>query len=163
VAGVGINRQEKRTQDWHRGAVPLLPANQGGKVSEFKTMPIWEIEIEAMSRDCKVVIAEPNQLQFDIEDDESRTRFAIFYLDKLFYRYGDKLPRQHWKSRSGNDHWVITLPYALSVEERITMQAIGGSDPGREWAAMCCHWDGSHHPILLYKPNPKLLTSGTHS
>lgn len=129
-------------------------------MSKFATMPLWAIEHEAMTLNCRVVIAEANQLQFDIDDDEGRSKFAHFYIENLFMRFGDKLPREHWTSRSGNDHWVLTLPDAFSVEERIAMQVLGGSDPGREWAALCCHWDGSPHPILLYRPLPKLLTAG---
>lgn len=126
-------------------------------MSEFKTMPLWAIEHEAMTMNCRAVIAQENQLKFDLDHEEAVQKFWHFYSTQLYARYGDKLPREHWHSRSGNDHWTIELPYALSVPERIALQTMGGSDPGREWAALCCHWDDSPHPVLLYRPLPKLL------
>lgn len=116
-------------------------------------MTMDEIVEQAMAYSCTVVVAQPNQLQFDLDDEGSLKRFAWFYGRSLFARFGDKLPREHWKSKSGNDHWTITLPEELSVHERIAMQACGGSDLGREWAALQCHNAGSPHPILLFKPN----------
>lgn len=130
-------------------------------MSEFKTMPMWAIEFEAMTLGCSVVVAQANQLQFDLDSYEAVESFWHFYTVRLYARYGDKLPREHWKSRGGNDHWILTLPDSLPTEERIAMQAMGGSDSGREWAAMCCLWDGSPHPVLLYRPLPKLLMASS--
>lgn len=126
-------------------------------MSEFNVMTLEEITEEATAFGCEVVRAADNELQFDLDDDDSLAQFADFYAVKLFNLYGDKLPRRHWKSKSGNDHWTITLPESKSVPERIAMQLAGGSDPGREWAALCCHWAGSKHPILLYRPVQKSL------
>lgn len=127
-------------------------------MSNFKTMPMYAIEIEAMSRNCSVVVAEPNQLQFDIDDEYGEQMFWIFR-GRMSERYKVNLMEftEGWRSKSGNRHYVITLPVALAVPDRIAMQTMGGSDRFREFAALCCHWAGSPHPILLYKPLPKLL------
>jgi hypothetical protein len=126
-------------------------------MSAFGSMSLMTIEKEAASYHCEVIIAADNELQFDLDTVSAEKQFAEFYMKKLFNRYGDKLPRETWMSKNGNTHWVITLPKPLTVVERIALQTQGGSDPGREFAALCCHWDGSPHPILLFKPLPKTL------
>jgi hypothetical protein len=124
-------------------------------MSQFSVMSMEKIDKIATAKGCTVVVAKDTELQFDLDDDSAQAQFAEFYTVSLFMRYGDKLPRETWTSAGGNTHWVITLPQPLSVVERIAMQAAGGSDWAREFAALCCHWDGSEHPILLFKPIPK--------
>jgi hypothetical protein len=130
-------------------------------MSKFSVMTMKEIEEVAAANNCSVVVAKDTELQFDLDTDEAEAQFADFYTNKLQYRYGDKLPRETWKSKSGNTHWVVTLPEPLSVVERIALQTQGGSDPGREFAALCCHWDGSEHPILLFRPMPQVTVSAS--
>lgn len=129
-------------------------------MSEFATMPIWEIQIEAIGKCCEVVIAKPNELQFDLDSEDARVRCHYWIQTKFFDRFHPKEGPKEWRSKNGNWHVVVTLPEVLAVPERIALQSQGGSDPGREFAALCCHWDGSPHPILLYKPLPKLLCAG---
>jgi hypothetical protein len=119
-------------------------------------MTLDQIETEADGYGCDVVVAKDNELQFDLDDDLALERFRLFHEQKLFNRYKSLLPKQEWKSKSGNTHVVLTLPESLFVTERIALQSQGGSDPGREFAALCCQWDGSLHPILLFKPRPKI-------
>lgn len=129
-------------------------------MSEFKFDPIDKIEKEAASYHCEVVIAKDNELQFDLDSSETQTRFTKWYNTTLTSRYMKQgfISKKVWGSKNGNIHAVLTLPYGvnLSVPERIALQLAGGSDPKREFAALCCHWDGSPHPILLFKPLPKL-------
>jgi hypothetical protein len=132
-------------------------------MSEFSTMTMGQIAIEAIGKCCEVVVAEPNQLQFDLDSEEAYACCIDWLNGKLSPRFQQYLPPTEWASKSGNKHVVVTLPDAFSVPERIAMQTQGHSDPGREFAALCCHWDGSPHPILLFKPLPKLLTSGAES
>jgi len=127
-------------------------------MSQFSTMSLGAITLEAWGKCCEVVIAEPNQLQFDLDSDEAYHRCMYWLHDKLNPRIQPiAMPPTEWRSKSGNRHIVIDLPHPLEVPERIALQSQGGSDPGREFAALCCHWDGSPHPILLFKPTPKLL------
>src|ERR1700733_8298002 len=117
-------------------------------MSEFKLMSMEEIEKEAYKYGCEVIVAMPNQLQFDLDSQESKERFEHFYHIKLGTHYGCLPNREEWASKSGNSHVVLTLPIELGVEERIALQAMGGSDYGREFASLACHWLGSTHPIL---------------
>jgi hypothetical protein len=129
-------------------------------MSQFKFDPIDKIEKEAASYNCEVVIAKDNELQFDLDTYEAVAYFSKFVQGTLSNRFKQTFifPRR-WQSKNGHDHAVITLPYGvnLSVPERIALQLAGGSDPKREFAALCCHWDGSPHPILLFKPKPKMV------
>ena len=128
--------------------------------STFKPMALWEIQHEAMSKGCQVVVGSPNQLQFDIDSQEDLTEHC-FWLFKLHAHFvGQDLPKKEWRSRSGNWHIVIDLPVELTVPERIALQSMGHSDHGREFAALCCHWAGSPNPLVLFKPFPKLLSAG---
>src|ERR1700761_4278042 len=121
-------------------------------MSEFKFETLDIIEKEAASYHCEVVVAKDNELQFDLDNDQAIEKCDKFYksLQSRFVKKGFVF-REKWRSKNGNSHWVIKLPYgvSLSVPERIALQLAGGSDPGREFAALCCHWDGSPHPILL--------------
>jgi hypothetical protein len=126
-------------------------------MSTFKYMEMWEIEFEAMTKMCVVIVAQAHELQFDHDDQASEDRFWQ-WIQLARQTYSD-LEIVEWRSRSGNTHRVVA-PIKVPIEEKIAMQSMGGSDPGREWAALQCHKRGSPHPILLYKPLPKLLTSG---
>ncbi len=128
-------------------------------MSEFSYMERWEIELEAMSLQCEVVVAEPHELQFDIDDSHASERFWAWHR-RASFRYEYDLPVTEWRSRSGNIHRVVCVPPVGTIEERVALQAMGGSDPGREWAALQCHHAGSPHPILLYRPLPKRLGDG---
>lgn len=129
-------------------------------MSDFRVMPLHEIKIEAGLSDCDVIVAADNELQFDLDNEDAFTRFWRFYGNKLYNRYGRTyLPKKSWASKGGNTHIVVTLPGPLPIPERIALQTQGGSDPGREFAALCCYWDGSEHPILLYKPRAKVALS----
>jgi hypothetical protein len=128
---------------------------EGGSMSEFKVMSLEDIQKQAERHNCEVLIARANELQFDLDSPEAIERFEAFYGLKLSSRFsGTLLPREEWASKSGNRHVVVTLPMDFDVPERIAMQTAGGSDFGREFAALCCHWDGSPHPVLLFKPCP---------
>ena len=126
------------------------------KPSTFPVMTMDQIEEVALKLNCEIVVAKPNELQFDLDTPEAFNTFQHFFYTKLEPRFGDgKLTLTGWKSKSGHDHTVVGLPSDFSVEARIAMQAAGGSDFGREFAALCCHFDGSPHPILLFRPKEK--------
>src|SRR5271155_1508393 len=121
-------------------------------MSEFGVMTMDQIEQIAAKHSCCVVVAQPNELQFDLDAIDSWETFQYFFSLKLAKRFNEKATYTQWSSKSGNRHVVVTLPVELSVPERIALQAQGGSDSGIEFAALSCYWDGSPHPILLFKP-----------
>ena len=125
-------------------------------MSGFTVMPMEEITAIAVSKNCTVEVALPTQLQLDLDSPEAYDRWQAFYHAKLANRFPG-ITIEEWESLGGNKHVVATLPEELSVPERIALQSQGGSDYGREFAALACHWDGSPHPILLFKPLPKEL------
>ncbi len=126
-------------------------------MSGFSVMAMDAIEAAAAKVGCLVVVAKDNELQFDLDSDAAYETFQHFYHVKLANRFAAGLSVEEWTSKSGNRHVVVTLPSAYSVTERIALQSQGGSDAGREFAALACHWDGSPHPVLLFKPLPKPL------
>jgi hypothetical protein len=121
-------------------------------MSEFSVMTMEAIEAAAAKVMCSVVVAKDNELQLDIDSDAAYESFQHFYHVKLATRFKEGLAVEEWPSKSGKRHVVVTLPQAFSVPERIAMQSQGGSDVGREFAALACHWDGSLHPVLLFRP-----------
>lgn len=123
-------------------------------MSQFAVMTMDEIKAIAEDHKCEVLVAGANELQFDLDTDAASDTFDAFYELRLKTRYASPmiLDKATWKSKSGNNHVVVTIPEHLSVVERIAMQAMGGSDPGREFAALNCHNAGCEHPILLFKP-----------
>lgn len=128
-------------------------------MSEFKFETLPTIQKEAESYNCDVVIAKDNELQFDLDDERSSIQFNKWFGATLTNRFKSKglIFSQSWQSKNGNRHVTAILPHGvnLTVPERIALQLAGGSDPKREFAALCCHWDGSPHPILLFKPKQK--------
>lgn len=127
-------------------------------MSEFKFETLETIEKEAAGYNCEVIIAKDNELQFDLDTDTAYEHWVKWFNTTLSNRFRKQGYIAHFATRSknGNRHIYVTLPYGvhLSVPERIALQLAGGSDPGREFAALCCHWDGSPNPILLFKPLP---------
>lgn len=121
-------------------------------MSDFNVMTIGEIEALSAKNGCDVVVAADNELQFDLDNIASLAQFEEFYAGKLCSLFSVLLPRKEWKSKSGNRHIVLTLPNPLSIVERIALQSMGGSDVGREIAALNCYWNNSLHPLLLFKP-----------
>jgi hypothetical protein len=111
-----------------------------------------EIQTVAAGKNCSVVVAADNELQFDLDSQAAWGTFLQFYTTKLAKRWHRLPPFVTWKSSGGNTHAVVTLPEALPVPERIALQAMGGSDPGREFASLTCWGAGSGNSILLYKP-----------
>jgi hypothetical protein len=58
-------------------------------------------------------------------------------------------------SRSGNWHGTVYLTEPLSIERRILLQALLGSDPKREALCLAGHLNGQEHPILFFRPRAK--------
>ena len=120
-------------------------------MSDFKVMTMEQIEAVAAKHNCSVVVAKPNELQFDLDEIGDRKKLQDFVDDRISQAY-KVISVEFWDSKSGNRHAVVTLESELPTAERIALQAMGGSDPIREFAALQCHKAGSPHPILLLKP-----------
>ncbi len=131
------------------------------KSSNFEPMEMSAIELEATALNCDVIVAKDNELQFDLDTEEDQQLFRTFFYSKLVPTYGGDIEVTEWASKSNNCHMVVKLPVSLTIPVRIALQAMGGSDPGREFAALRCWKAGSPHPILLFKPKNKgLLGNG---
>jgi hypothetical protein len=115
-------------------------------------MTMDQIEAVAAKKDCYVIVAKPNELQFDLDSPDALARFEHFFWGRLNPFFGANLDLVQWRSKSGNHHAVVTLPAEMDVVERIALQAQGSSDPGREFSALMGHRAGSPHPVLLFKP-----------
>lgn len=123
-------------------------------MSDFKVMTMEQIEAVAAKHMCSVVVAKPNELQFDLDELCDKRKLLDFVESRISQSY-KVLRTEFWDSKSGNRHAVVTIESELPVCERIALQAMGGSDPIREFAAMQCHKNGSPHPVLLFKPISK--------
>ena len=121
-------------------------------MSEFQPMTIEQITAIAEEKNCDVVIAQADELQFDLDSLQALATFERFLL-RLANEYNG-IVVSGWKSKSGNNHKTIAHKSfsTMSVQEKIALQAMGGSDEGREFASLHCYWHGSHHPILLFRP-----------
>jgi hypothetical protein len=122
-------------------------------MSDFAPMTPEQIREIAAKHKCEAIVAAPDELQFDLDTDSSLSQFAIFF-DWLSKTYSGKPIMSGWKSKNGREHRVIQCSNfsSLSVESRIAMQAMGGSDARREYASLHCHLAGSTTPIVLFKP-----------
>ena len=127
-------------------------------MSQFQAQPLWQIELEAWGLDCQVVVAESGMLQLDIDSTELPLAF-FGQIETLSNQWYTQVSWSQWSSRHGNIHVTVIVAPDLTIPERIALQLMGGSDPYREKSALMCHWNGSPHPILLFKPNPKRLTA----
>lgn len=118
--------------------------------------------------DYEVVVAEGDQLMLDYDRTTLPNEFdvALAILAQSLVPIGVEPVYPPWelsRSKSGNIHVIITLPYSLSVTTRVAWQAAFGSDPKREALHLLSIRRNDLNPILLYQPKkqPLLLTEGT--
>ncbi len=117
--------------------------------------------------DFEVVVAKDNELMLDFDRTTIPQQFEIV-LDILAQVLAApnvepvRPPYEVSKSKSGNLHVVVTLPYDMSIAKRVVWQAALGSDPKREALHMLSIKYKDLNPILLYQPKkqPLLLTEG---
>lgn len=107
---------------------------------------------QAWINNLVVVYPKPNQLFLDIDDDEALAKF-----DKvsslLAAKYGGGYHHTITPSRSGGTHRhvTITLEKDVTPMERITLQAILGSDPLRELLSLDRLKAGCPNPTLFFE------------
>ena len=93
--------------------------------------------------------AEENELQLDLDTPEQEDKYRemlpkvadVYTVDSII----------ETPSKSGKLHARIYLAYPLSVEERIALQAILGSDPKKELCSLQRWLKGDQLPILLFE------------
>jgi hypothetical protein len=100
----------------------------------------------------EVIFANPHLLLLDLDTEEDFARFVKVYKRAKTLFGLENL--QWWPSKSGppHRHVSITIAFALSVEERIALQAALGSDPLREILNLKRLRVGVEEPSRLFCP-----------
>lgn len=95
------------------------------------------------------VPAKENELQLDLDTPEQEEQYR-----RMRKHVEDVYPIKdviETPSKSGRTHVRIYTAYPLSVEERIALQAILGSDPKKELCSLRRWLQGDEIPILLFE------------
>lgn len=93
--------------------------------------------------------AEDRELQIDLDTDAQEEQYR-----RMRPLMEDVYPIEEvieTPSKSGRTHVRIFTAYPLSVEERIALQAILGSDPRKELCSLRRWLKGDQIPILLFE------------
>jgi len=93
--------------------------------------------------------ADNNELQIDLDTSEQEEHYR-----KILPSVADVYDIKdivETPSKSGKLHARIFLAYPLSIEERIALQAILGSDPKKELCSLRNWLKGDEMPILLFE------------
>lgn len=106
--------------------------------------------------DFEVVVAKDNELMLDFDIPTAPSQFytVLDILAQVLAQPSAKPvlpPYAVSKSKSGNLHVIVTLPYDMSIEERVAWQAALGSDPKREALHMLSISRNEKNPILFYE------------
>ncbi len=102
----------------------------------------------------------PTQLFLDLDTKKAQAYFWDTALTLLGELYPKTRVLKYWISKSGvGQHVIVTLGRSVPVKERITLQAVCGSDPKRELLALVRVAEGVDKPIVLFQPPQKLLTA----
>ena len=132
--------------------LPDLEKKTDDYCKEFETV-IKEKQREGIT----VIRSNPYQLLIDLDNKES---IEIFH--EMFSRLQDIYPVkscEYWKSKSKkNYHVYIQLGINLSIEERIALQTILGSDKLREFLSlMRVRYLKIAEPSLLFRPKDVIV------
>jgi hypothetical protein len=94
-------------------------------------------------------VAEENELQIDLDTPEQEEQYRRMrpHVEDI-YDIEDVIETP---SKSGKTHVRIFTAYPLSVEERVALQAILGSDPKKELCSLQRWLAGDEIPILLFE------------
>jgi hypothetical protein len=111
-------------------------------------------EQRARDRGASIEIAPPDVLQIDIDGPEAYDRFS----EQLeIYQNCETLPAlgkivERASRTEGHKHITIELPTEYTIEQRIMLQALLGSDLKRELLSLASHHNGHENPIVFYRP-----------
>jgi len=94
-------------------------------------------------------VAEENELQLDLDtpEQEDQYRRMLPHVEDVY----DIEEVIETPSKSGHTHVRLFTAYPLSVEERVALQAILGSDPKKELCSLRRWLSGDELPILLFE------------
>jgi len=115
----------------------------------------WNLK-RAAQRGLIIVEPRANQLQIDLDSARALRKYGMQY--SILRRAGIC---KGWKekitpsSKKGHVHVTITMPYALSLIVRVGLQAILGSDLGREAFNYCRAVKGGQYPVVFFEKTKK--------
>lgn len=164
-------KQFERERDKDRAGIGALEVEEHTVLTSYGEMaynlvcPSSKRAIdEAAKLGMDVVFPKDNQLQIDIDNNES---YALYegVRDVIAHHYGILQEEIH-ASKSGGEkrHLTITLLRVIDNMERIALQAALGSDRKRELLSIIQEVNGDDHPVLFLEmkgaPNtPKQLAA----
>ena len=94
----------------------------------------------------EVIFADDRTLLLDLDTEAQRDQY-----ETMIKKFSLGREANRWSSKSGNLHVVVKLKEPASLEIRIAMQAVLGSDPERG----LCHIQQvikKANPVCLFKP-----------
>jgi hypothetical protein len=108
------------------------------------------IDEQGVSNEFEIVLPKDNELQLDYDCIELPAQFNEV-MDILTQTVPKDAIIEYFvtRSRSGNLHVTIALPYKLGPYQRIAWQAVFGSDPKREALSVRSATVGDKNPTLL--------------
>lgn len=109
----------------------------------------WLVE-NKLADTVEVLVANSNQLQIDYDATEIPGQFYVV-LDILLQHIGKTFTFEVERSKSGNLHVTINLPFGLPDMQRVAWQAAFGSDGKREALNLLSISRAEYNPILFYK------------
>lgn len=104
----------------------------------------------AQGQGFDVVRADDRTLLLDIDTPEALTQYERV-LPVIAEHYGVSTV-EHWKSKSGRDHFRLTLALPQEPLMRYAMQSALGSDGVREALILCQYRNGCEEPSILFRP-----------
>lgn len=108
---------------------------------------------EAISKNMTVTYGSPTTLLLDLDLDKDPQAEKTYKENLLMLQeFVAVIELQRWRSKSGNLHVVVQLPYPLPITERLLLQAVLGSDLKRELLGYLKLYDGSDQHNVLFRP-----------
>lgn len=116
-----------------------------------------QLEQIAAEKKCELIVPKSNEVFIDI--DTLQQREQLFKQLVILDDNGIDYDLKEWKSKSGNTHYVVRLPFELSDALRVAFQAALGSDPKRELLACLRILANVEVVTALFRPILKELPS----
>jgi hypothetical protein len=107
---------------------------------------------DAEARGLRILDGNPQRLLLDLDDEAAFARFKrVYKRAKELFGFRDAFA---WPSKSGlpHRHVAVDLERPASVEARLALQAVLGSDPILELLNLKRHDNGVEEPTMLFEP-----------
>jgi len=108
---------------------------------------------KARDNGFEIIWGSDTTLLLDLDTQEQVNRYTL--VKKWIFKALNAGERETWTSKSGNTHVIIELSEPLSVEIRIALQMVLGSDLNRGAMEILQVIRGAN-PIALFKPDLKI-------